>query len=126
MERAVYRAADPGAPIAIVAFDPFASPYRPLPPVETAAAAPDRPAAVGDAPDAGLPSAAVPLDYRAAIADIERRLLAEALTANRHNQRATARHLGLTYHQLRNTLAKHALLPSRQGGGEDMAPVQTQ
>ena len=123
VERAVYRAADPADPIATIAFDPFASPYRPRTPVETEAAAAASPTA---APAAGLPSAAAPLDYRAAIADIERRLLAEALAANRHNQRATARHLGLTYHQLRNTLAKHALLPSRQGGGAEEAPVQTQ
>ena len=123
VERAVYRAADPAAPIATVAFDPFASPYRPAPPT-TAEAAPEAPAA--RPPEPGLPSAAAPLDYRAAIANIERRLLADALAVNRHNQRATARHLGLTYHQLRNALAKHALLPASRGGGEDVAPVQPQ
>ncbi|MEK9661087.1 MAG: helix-turn-helix domain-containing protein [Alphaproteobacteria bacterium] len=37
-------------------------------------------------------------------------MLAEALAANRHNQRATAAHLGLTYHQLRHALDKHGLL----------------
>jgi psp operon transcriptional activator len=36
--------------------------------------------------------------------------LAAALEANRFNQRRTANHLGLSYHQLRNALRKHGLL----------------
>jgi len=34
----------------------------------------------------------------------------QALTANRHNQKAAADHLSLSYHQFRNRLKKHALI----------------
>ena len=114
VERAVYAAADPDAPIDALAFDPFASPWRPAAPsgrgaraaISTGVADP----AAGDPGRPPLPDASVPFDYRAALAGIEARLLAEALAANRHSQRATAEHLGLTYHQLRHALDKHGLL----------------
>ncbi len=54
-----------------------------------------------------------PLDFRAAVAGFERHLLSGALAVCRHNQRATAAHLGLTYDQLRNQLRKHRLLGAR-------------
>ncbi len=103
-ERAVYRWPEPEAPVAEIVFDAFASPYAPAaePSLEHTA---DR--------EKPAPSAARPVDLRDTVAALERRLLAQALDANRHNQRATARHLGLTYHQLRNTLKKHDLLPRR-------------
>jgi psp operon transcriptional activator len=44
----------------------------------------------------------------------ERQLLEDALARHRHNQRATAGALGLTYDQLRNLLRKHRLLPARR------------
>lgn len=103
IERAVSRWPEPEAPVREVVFDPFASPYAP--------AAAEAPAPVAGEPASAVPDAAHPLDLRATLAELERRLLAEALAANRHSQRATARHLGLTYHQLRNTLRKHGLLP---------------
>ena len=43
------------------------------------------------------------------VARFERELLERALRASRHNQRETARALGLGYHQLRRLLKKHAL-----------------
>ncbi len=55
-------------------------------------------------------AAAEPFDLRASMAGIERRAIERALARNRHNQRATARHLDLTYDQLRNRLKKHGLL----------------
>jgi len=97
VERAVYRAASPRRPIAELAFDPFASPFRPqavLPISEREQASPAQP----------------PVDFRAAVSGFERRLLERALTACRHNQRATAAELGLSYDQLRNQLRKHRLL----------------
>ncbi|MGF1624960.1 MAG: helix-turn-helix domain-containing protein [Alphaproteobacteria bacterium] len=39
----------------------------------------------------------------------ESALIATALAANRHNAKATARHLGLTYDQLRNRMRKFGL-----------------
>jgi psp operon transcriptional activator len=51
-----------------------------------------------------------PEDFRAAVQAYERSLLEEALRRHRHNQRATAKALGLTYDQLRHCLKKHGLL----------------
>ena len=51
----------------------------------------------------------VPVDFMAEVARFERGLLERALRASRHNQRETARALGLGYHQLRRLLKKHAL-----------------
>jgi DNA-binding protein Fis len=44
------------------------------------------------------------------MAALERRLLGEALAANRHSQKLAALHLGLGYHQFRNRLKKHGLI----------------
>ncbi len=107
-ERAVYRATEPEAPIAEIEFDPFASPYRPTREDRSPAAA--GPAeAVPEPESAALPDAARPLDFRANVAALEKRLLQQALEVNRYNQRATARHLKLSYDQLRNQLRKHDL-----------------
>lgn len=104
VERAVYRADDPSEPVADIAFDPFASPYRPSAP----AALKTGPAHV-EPVDAGI-DGAKPMDFRAAVSGFERRILEGALVANRYNQKATANHLTLTYDQLRNQLKKHDLL----------------
>ena len=48
-------------------------------------------------------------DFTTEVARFERGLLERALHATRHNQRETARALGLGYHQLRRLLKKHAL-----------------
>jgi psp operon transcriptional activator len=108
VERAVYRAPAPGRAIAVISFDPFASPYRPAPAA--------RPAVVEPA-SAGTPlmepeRKADPVDFRAAVARFERDLLERALDRHRHHQRATAAHLGLSYDQLRHQLRKHGLLPA--------------
>jgi psp operon transcriptional activator len=100
VERAVYRAASPRRPIAELVFDPFASPFRPALAAEAASL-----------PDRGWPSAH---DFRAAVSAFERDLLEDALAACRHNQRATAARLGLSYDQLRNQLRKHDLLGGRR------------
>ena len=99
-ERAVYRHGDPQTPIDAVAFDPFASPYRPAAPVVVAS---------GDAPPAQAPPVATTRNLRDAVAGFERRLLEDGLEANRFNQRATADALGLGYDQLRNLLRKHRI-----------------
>ena len=101
VERAVYRAASPRRPITELVFDPFASPFRPAL-AAGAARSPD---------PARSPSSH---DFRAAVGAYERDLLEDALTACRHNQRATAARLGLSYDQLRNQLRKHGLLGGRR------------
>lgn len=97
VERSLYRWPRPEAPIDEIVFDAFASPHRPAAP--SAAPAPTPPPA--EPASAG--------DFLARVAGFEQRLLVEALTANRFNQRRTAATLGLTYDQLRHYLKKHGL-----------------
>jgi psp operon transcriptional activator len=103
IERAVYRAGSARRPIAELQFDPFASPFRPAEPLQPGPGPANLPASMDHA-----------IDFRAAVAGFERELLTGALAACRHNQRATAAHLGLTYDQLRNQLRKHGLLGARR------------
>ena len=113
VERAVYRAGSPGRRITRVQFDPFASPFRPAP----AHRGPPRSDSISDPPQrngAVSPRADGAMDFRQAVAAFERQLLEDALGRHRHNQRATAGALGLTYDQLRNQLRKHGLLPARR------------
>jgi psp operon transcriptional activator len=115
VERAVYRAPRPDRPVAEVQFDPFASPYRPAP-RRTAAEAPPHLAPRPDEAPRPLPDPTeAARDFQAATAAYERALLEQALVRNRHQQRATAADLGLSYHQLRHQLRKHGLLPAAQG-----------
>ncbi len=93
VERAVYRSE--GREIESFAFDPFASPFAP-PPWEEAPPPP---------PPAAPPAGVRP--FKEAVAEYERRLLNEALSAARHNQRRAAELLGLTYHQLRGLMRKY-------------------
>jgi psp operon transcriptional activator len=131
VERSVARAM-PDAEIEAVALDPFASPWSPVAtPIAApvAAAGEAAPAAPGEAkraakapPAEGAPVGGIlsdPLrafDLREAMKRVEHDLLSQALAAQRYNQKATARQLGLTYDQLRNRLRKHGLL-----GGPDKA-----
>ena len=100
VERAVYRHPTGEGPIDEISFDPFASPFRP-------------PGAIPTPPETASPAAppdgTAPVDLRVAMAETEKRLVEQALRANRHNQKAAARHLGLTYHQFRGRMRKHAL-----------------
>jgi psp operon transcriptional activator len=93
VERAVYRAEEPDAPIDRIVLDPFESPFRPKP-VSTAA----RPS---------FPTG--PYDFFARMETIEREALTAALAANGANQKRTAVYLGMAYHQLRNLLKKYDL-----------------
>jgi psp operon transcriptional activator len=117
VERAVYRAPRADRAIAEIQFDPFDSPYRP--PARRSAASPVQhlEPAPDDAPSAPAGSGQAPRDFRAATAAHERALLEQALTRNRHHQRATAADLGLSYDQLRHQLRKHKLLPKEAASG---------
>ena len=111
-ERSVARAG-PDGEIDAVAIDPFASvyPLRPLP-RETAAPdpLPSRQAEEERGESGILSDPARSFDLREALQRVEHDLLQQALAAQRYNQRATARQLGLTYDQLRGRLRKHGLL----------------
>jgi psp operon transcriptional activator len=110
VERAVYRWEDHSTPVDAIQFDPFESPWRPAvdgsrPPLELpaseqtitiAATSPYDPAACGD--------------FRLAVAEYEKAILASALEKCRWNQRAAAAALQLSYDQLRHALKRHELM----------------
>jgi psp operon transcriptional activator len=98
------------APIAKLVLDPFASPFRPKVRMRTS-----RDAVQVASVEPGAPSGPreIVTDFKAAVADFERKVLLDALEAARHNQRVAAQRLGLAYHGLRNALRKHNLLPSQ-------------
>lgn len=113
IERAVYRWEDPDAPVDAIEFDPFASPWRPLqPPKDTANKVEDAKAASTEAAAPAPPAEdTVEIgDLRSAVLAHERKILEAALAQHRHNQRATAKALNLSYDQLRHCLKRHALL----------------
>ncbi len=110
IERAVYRAWDGEAPLNDIVFDPFDSPFRP--PVLTATA--DQPSTQTDKAVAEIVAETVlpsgPFDLRAKLNTHEKTLITHALGLHKFNQRSTARHLHLSYDQLRHAMKKHTLL----------------
>ncbi len=100
-ERAVYRWDYPDYAIDIVEFDPFESPWRP-----SQGADPVKSSTVSATP----PPQAPPALFKDAVAAYELQLLQTSLIAHRHNQRACAKTLGLSYDQLRHALRRHHLL----------------
>ena len=112
VERAVFNA-EPDQTVDTIVFDPFDSPFRPAPVV---LATSDESAPKTSTEETSSTSVDATHNLRESVATYEKRLLERALTAHRHNQRATAAALGLTYNQLRNDLRKHALLGSAAPG----------
>ncbi|MBA3054854.1 MAG: phage shock protein operon transcriptional activator [Sphingomonadales bacterium] len=119
VERAVYRWDDGAGPIGQVTFDPFDSPWKPAGGALAGAENERDTAGRTDTPheDAIRSAAATDAatghggvtDLRAAVDAHEKAILAEHLIRHRHNQRQTARALGLSYDQLRHCLKKHGL-----------------
>jgi psp operon transcriptional activator len=120
IERAVYRWAGLEGPIEDIQFDPFESPWRPLASQGVAGGATTRPELETSAsPRVGEGLAAVGAlaahnpqdcaDFRLAIAEYEKAILATALERCRWNQRAAATALSLTYDQLRHAMRRHEL-----------------
>ena len=119
IERAVYRWEGQEGPIEDIQFDPFESPWRPLagqrraaPAAPTAVPARERgderpqpPARRGRPPT--IPDDCA--DFRLAVAEYEKAILAAALEKCRWNQRAAAAALALTYDQLRHAMRRHEL-----------------
>ncbi|MEA3032025.1 MAG: psp operon transcriptional activator [Sphingomonadales bacterium] len=112
VERAVYRWADETRAIETIQFDPFESPWL--------AAAPPAAGAASAAVKEGevLPPPPQPLghdpascaDFRLAVAEYEKAILAAALERCRWNQRQAATALALTYDQLRHAMKRHQLM----------------
>ena len=109
IERSVYRAAEPDKPIDQILFDPFVSPFS-LASVqgEPAAASVVQPQPVVTP----LRDHELPDDFRQAVAEFEQQLLRRALERAQFKQTTAAKLLGLSYHQLRSLLRKHALTKS--------------
>jgi len=112
IERAVYRWEDPERPVATIQFDPFDSPWLPIaanaePPADTSPQAPLVAPASAAAPAAHDPAGCA--DFRLAVAQYEKAILAAALERCRWNQRAAAAALQLSYDQLRHALKRHEL-----------------
>jgi psp operon transcriptional activator len=112
VERAVYRWEDPERPVDAIQFDPFHSPWAPHAAAGGQFPKTAEPDVEIEAEEGGQPAAPATStnDFRSAVADYERALLQNALSANRFNQRATASALNLSYDQLRHALKRHKLL----------------
>jgi len=98
VERSLYRWADPLRPVDEVVIDPFQSPYR-----DTTPAAPEQ-------DSVEVPGDTQGGDFAARMAQIEKRLLRDALRENGEHQGRTAQSLGLSYDQLRHLVRKHGLV----------------
>jgi psp operon transcriptional activator len=115
VERAVYRWVDQEGPIEDIQFDPFDSPFRPAAGQGVAPRQPSvgesQPSAAAEAPIAAgrgyTPEECA--DFRLAVAEYEKAILAAALDRCRWNQRAAAAALSLTYDQLRHAMRRHEL-----------------
>ncbi|HEX8442183.1 MAG TPA: phage shock protein operon transcriptional activator [Allosphingosinicella sp.] len=116
VERAVYRWEDPERPVDSIQFDPFESPWRPASPAQERAAPalppPDSAPAATAVAAAYDPAGCA--DFRLAVAEYEKAILAAALERCRWNQRAAATALQLSYDQLRHALKRHELLGAEQ------------
>jgi len=101
VERSVYRVEDQNQQITKIAFDPFDSPFRLREPheVSTAKGRELQPQRLH----------VLPTDLKRRLYDMEQELLKAALEKSRFNQRVAANLLGLSYHQLRGKIRKHAL-----------------
>lgn len=108
-ERSFYRwiASGRTGPVGEAILDPFASEHRTPPALATTA--PSLDASPQSTPAAG----SGPFDLRARLDEIERRWVEEALAANGGSQTRAARHLSLTYDQMRGLVRKHGLHPAR-------------
>lgn len=122
IERSVYRVGNGHIPVSEIVLDPFDSPFRPQ--ARPASPAATTPTAATTAP---APAAAVaeprldvsePLDLKQESQAFEIRVLKEALKQCQFNQKKTAKHLGLTYHQLRGYLKKYQLLEGTNGDND--------
>lgn len=113
IERSLYRQGQADVELNTLYLDPFASPWRPsslAKPDATARHAPVKSLAASNSMGMGSESANVtlPLDLKAHLAEQELAWLTAALSQSHYQQAKAAELLGLSYHQLRGLLRKHA------------------
>ncbi|WP_145560153.1 phage shock protein operon transcriptional activator [Yersinia mollaretii] len=99
VERSVYRHGNSIQPLDNIIINPFAA-------RQSATTPPDTEVATGE--HSALPT--LPVDLKQWLHNSEQQMLKQALEQARFNQRKAASLLGLTYHQLRGMLKKHAIL----------------
>lgn len=141
VERAVYRNNNPHVPVHEIVLDPFESPYRPTSRIKTldrttstvnqmepsentvASQSGDSIKATSDHSEKEVVKTkpSFPLNLKDASQAFEIDLIQSALADCQYNQKRTAEHLGLTYHQLRGYLKKYNLLDSSNGPTEQTA-----
>ncbi len=114
VERSLYRWADAERPVGAIVLDAFDSPWRPSATAPASAgpmlAVIDAKSDVAATSDVTVADMTKVADLRAAVTAYERDILAAALARCRHNQRATATALALSYDQLRHALKRHDML----------------
>ncbi len=98
VERSLARWGQAEEPLGELWFDVLASPFE-----ELESPQPITNSHLPLVPDVGLP-------FKDQVASYEKLLLEQALTSHQHHQSRTAQALGLSYHQLRGMLKKHALV----------------
>jgi psp operon transcriptional activator len=108
VERSVYRSGDPEAPISRIVFDPFETSFQSAAAVEPVTETEIDSAATIHPSDQR--PAHLPTDLKTEVADLEKRLIDQAMQASRYRQPQAADLLGLSYNQLRALLRKHALV----------------
>ncbi|CNI29540.1 phage shock protein operon transcriptional activator [Yersinia mollaretii] len=99
VERSVYRHGNSIQPLDNIIINPFAA-------RQSATTPPDTEVATNE--HSALPT--LPVDLKQWLHNSEQQMLKQALEQARFNQRKAASLLGLTYHQLRGMLKKHAIL----------------
>lgn len=105
VERAVYRWDELDGPVGAIMLDPFASPWAPEGVMAVMPQSKEVPAQAYSVPQVNLVD-----DLKVAVAAYERGLIEDALLRHRHNQRAAAKALKLSYDQFRHCLRRHGLL----------------
>jgi psp operon transcriptional activator len=108
VERSVYRSTDPDAPISRIVFDPFETSYQSTASVQPAAEINGESAAQTQSSVASAVD--LPTDLKTQVADLEKRLIDQAMQSSRYRQPQAAELLGLTYNQLRAMLRKYELI----------------
>ena len=103
VERSVYRSSDPDAVIDRIAFDPFDSPFRLSGGTTRGGSEPS--------PLRGKRPPLLPTNLAERLKDTEKQFIEAALDKAQFNQKVAADLLGLSYHQFRGKLKKHAVDP---------------
>lgn len=111
IERAVYRSEDALITEEEIVFDPFRSPYTPLPTPDLEPSSPEPLASAAPGPHESDATSLVAhirgKSLEDAVRTVEVLLLKDALKRAKFNQRKAAGLLGLTYHQFRGLYRKH-------------------